>query len=396
MDKDLHNLQKKHHKKRGKTLVKKITGWLHLWLGLISGLIVFVVVLSGTLFVFCDEIIDFVAGSDKYIEYREGQQKIDADVLIAQFNAKHKEEGRKAFYIDEYKDPERSFRIASGIKRGGFSYTYINPYTGNEIGSTMSYRFFYVVAHIHSQLLLGGFGKTVVGISSIIFFIQLLGGLILWWPQKWTKATRTSSFKFKRGVKWKRRNYDLHNVLGFYVVIPAIFVTITGLIMAYEVLESFTQKTFGGVPAVEARKLSKKYEPPFVEGKDFITMQDAIDITRIRHPENNQVRVSFFGGDDSTIYSILVGKFIGVKSAIDGHDITLNRYTGNEIEMPEILENHEKIEHTNFDLHVGYWGGYIGKTITFIVGIICSSLPITGVLIWWGRRNKKKPVAVVK
>ena len=100
MDKDLHNLQKKHHKKkRGKTLVKKkITGWLHLWLGLISGFNCFVVVLSGTLFVFCDEIIDFVAGSDKYIEYREGQQKIDADVLIAQFNARHKEkEGRKGF-----------------------------------------------------------------------------------------------------------------------------------------------------------------------------------------------------------------------------------------------------------------------------------------------------------
>lgn len=64
-------------------------------------------------------------------------------------------------------------------------------------------------------------------------------------------------FKFKRGVKWKRRNYDLHNVLGFYVVIPALFVTITGLIMAYEVLESFTQKSFGGVPATEERKLSK-------------------------------------------------------------------------------------------------------------------------------------------
>ena len=79
----------------------------------------------------------------------------------------------KAFYIDEYKDPERSFRIASGIKRGGFSYTYVNPYTGKEIGSTMAYRFFYVVAHIHSQLLLGGFGKTVVGIASIIFLFSL-------------------------------------------------------------------------------------------------------------------------------------------------------------------------------------------------------------------------------
>lgn len=74
---------------------------------------------------------------------------------------------------------------------------------------------------------------------------------------KWTKATRTSSFKFKRGVKWKRRNYDLHNVLGFYVVIPALFVTITGLIMAYEVLESFTQKSFGGVPATDTANYLK-------------------------------------------------------------------------------------------------------------------------------------------
>ena len=118
-------------------------------------------------------------------------------------------------------------------------------------------------------------------------------------------------------------------------------------------------------------------------------MQDAIEITRVRHPDDKQVRVSFFGGHDATTYSILTGKFIGLKSVINGYNITLDRYTGNEIAMPEVLENHEKIEHTNFDLHVGYWGGYIGKTITFVVGIICSSLPITGVLIWWGRRNKK-------
>lgn len=396
MEKEIHLLQKKHHKKRGKTLTKKITGWLHLWLGLVSGLIVFVVVLSGTLFVFCDEIIDLMAGSHKYVAYQQGEKKIPAEVLVAQFNKAHQEEGRKAFYIDDYKVPDRSFRIASGIKRGGFSYTYINPYTGEELGHTMSYRFFYVVAHIHSQLLLGGFGKTVVGIASIIFLIQLIGGLILWWPQKWTNATRTSSFKFKRGVKWKRRNYDLHNVLGFYVVIPALFVTITGLIMAYEVLESFTQKTFGGVSATEARKISKKYEPAFVEDKSFITMQEAIDLMQAKFPDVKQIRVSFFGGEKDTTYSLLAGKFIGLKSAVGSHNMTMDKYTGKEIILPEVFENHEKIEHTNFDLHVGYWGGYIGKTITFIVGIICSSLPVTGVLIWWGRRNKKKPVVIAK
>ncbi len=58
---------------------------------------------------------------------------------------------------------------------------------------------------------------------------------------------------------------------------------------------------------------------------------------------------------------------------------------------------HEEIEHTNFDLHVGYWGGMFGKIFTFIIGIICTSLPVTGFLIWWGRKNKSgKKVKEIK
>jgi hypothetical protein len=43
--------------KKGSSLFRRINNWLHLWLGLVSGLIVFVVCITGCLWVFNEEII---------------------------------------------------------------------------------------------------------------------------------------------------------------------------------------------------------------------------------------------------------------------------------------------------------------------------------------------------
>jgi len=43
----------------------------------------------------------------------------------------------------------------------------------------------------------------------------------------------------------------------------------------------------------------------------------------------------------------------------------------------------------NYDIHVGAILGLPTKIIAFIVSLICASLPVTGFMIWWGRRKKK-------
>jgi uncharacterized iron-regulated membrane protein len=43
----------------------------------------------------------------------------------------------------------------------------------------------------------------------------------------------------------------------------------------------------------------------------------------------------------------------------------------------------------NYDIHVGQILGLTGKIIAFLASLICASLPITGFIIWWGKRNKK-------
>ena len=44
----------------------------------------------------------------------------------------------------------------------------------------------------------------------------------------------------------------------------------------------------------------------------------------------------------------------------------------------------------NYDIHVGAIGGLPGKVLAFLLSAIIASLPVTGFLIWWGRRNKEK------
>ncbi len=55
---------------------------------------------------------------------------------------------------------------------------------------------------------------------------------MLWWPRN--KAARKQRFSVKWDAKWKRKNYDLHNVLGFYVMSIAVILVITGLVWGFK------------------------------------------------------------------------------------------------------------------------------------------------------------------
>ena len=53
----------------------------------------------------------------------------------------------------------------------------------------------------------------------------------------------------------------------------------------------------------------------------------------------------------------------------------------------------DKIIRMNYDMHVGAIFGIPGKILAFFASLIAASLPVTGFMIWWGRRRRQKPVA---
>src|SRR5258707_1245842 len=73
---------------------------------------------------------------------------------------------------------------------------FLNPYTGAVTGiRAFKYDFFSIVKYIHWSLLLKtDYGQPIVGWSTLIFVLLLITGIVLWWPQKWTKAYKDRSF----------------------------------------------------------------------------------------------------------------------------------------------------------------------------------------------------------
>jgi len=49
----------------------------------------------------------------------------------------------------------------------------------------------------------------------------------------------------------------------------------------------------------------------------------------------------------------------------------------------------QKLRKMNYDIHIGSILGLPDKILAFFASLIGASLPITGFLIWWGKRNKK-------
>jgi uncharacterized iron-regulated membrane protein len=55
----------------------------------------------------------------------------------------------------------------------------------------------------------------------------------------------------------------------------------------------------------------------------------------------------------------------------------------------------QTLRRMNYDIHTGAILGLPGKILVFFASLICASLPVTGFVIWWGRR-KKAPKKVGK
>lgn len=50
----------------------------------------------------------------------------------------------------------------------------------------------------------------------------------------------------------------------------------------------------------------------------------------------------------------------------------------------------DKLQKMNYDIHAGAKNGLPGKVLAFLLSAIIASLPVTGFLMWWGRKYKAK------
>lgn len=381
-------------------MIKKGILWLHKWLGLFTGLVVFIVSLSGCGYVFYDE-LKLIIYPKKYYTHEPQSDHIKLLPLTQLIDIAQKvlPEGENISRADLYLSPNRTwvFRAVKTNEQGighhqYFTYhkrVFINPYSGQvQVVENSKTEFFQVILQLHMNLLLGKkIGHWVVGISIIIFIIILLSGIVLWWPKKWSLKKIKRQIWFDFNVKWKRLNYDLHQILGLYSLIFALLIATTGIAFTFPAFKELYVKAFNHLG--DTKKLSPQKNFDYVPQNQSKTIDNALRYTLTKHPQAEMMSIRLRK-------SITESQDIQVRFTEDRTGEFIWYYfnqTSGQIEKLKQSENApigDKIGAMNYDLHVGSYGGMLTKTLTFIVGLICASLPITGTIIWINKMKKKK------
>ncbi|RXK85712.1 PepSY-associated TM helix domain-containing protein [Filimonas effusa] len=389
-------------KKSNRSLFYRISAWLHLWLGLITGIIVIIVCLTGCIWCFNEEITSILEPETRVA--KQEKPVLPPSRLMAIAASELKDYRVTNYSVYQGKVFEVYAQPLNVKSNAGNARLYIDPYTGQVIKKRIYEKgevpFFRWILNGHRFLWFPWkLGRPIVNYSILIFVITLITGIVLWWPRKWTKATREQAFKVKWTASLKRVNYDLHNVFGFYSLLILLVISLTGMVWGIEWFSKGTYwLTTGGQTLPPYSTVSSDTTRP---GKGYLPEQ-AADIVWNKVVSAHPGATGFYMSLPDTAER-KSSFFVSVYPK-RGVFYNFKRYTFDQYNVKELKPEKEgvydmsyetasvgtKLRRLNYDIHVGAILGLPGKFLAFFASLIGASLPITGFIIWWGKKKKKK------
>jgi uncharacterized iron-regulated membrane protein len=376
-------------KPANKRRLRQIILQVHLWPGLVTGLVFFIVCTTGAIYCFAPELQKLTQ------PYRSvaPQDKPFLSPVQLKAIAEKQLPGKKVSRISYGPRDRAAYVMFLGKQRAYYYNVFLNPYSGEVLKvKNMKRDFYIVVLYLHMNLLIP-YGEDIIHWCTLIFLLMLISGLILWWPRN--KAARKQSFKVKWNASPKRLNHDLHNVFGFYATWVLIFIVLTGLVWSFDWFAKGMYIATGG----GASKLKEK--PPVSDTLQTPTVTAVAVIDQVwqqmQHDWQSKYLTAEFiiPADKKAAMVVRCNPEKGTFYKMDY--LYFDQYSGKEIvgafvrgKYSDAQTAADKIKRMNYDIHVGAVLGWPGRIAAFLAALIGASLPITGFYIWWGKRKKAK------
>lgn len=393
---------------------------MHLWVGLPSAIILFVVCLSGTAYVFNREITKWVDSDKFYVKADASASILPAEELIAKVEKEKKGLKVSAITIPAKKNEAWLFSMAEKKKeekknekgaqqddkpkpkREKLKNFLVNPYTGQVQGDaqTTTSQFFNTVLELHRWLLMEHkIGSVITAVAAFLFLFLELSGLALWLPAKIKSWKRWNAwrpgFTIKRSANWKRINHDMHKAFGFYTFFIITILAVTGPALGIEWYRKAFHKTLGVKPPVKGEEPPKSKLPadslakPLKAG-EWLAMAHTI------YPYQGDVRITLPKGKTG---SVGISKTKAGFMASAGVDrLILDQYSNTIIRNDKFSDKTftQQVSAMVKAIHTGEVFGLFSKIIYFIACLIATSLPVTGTIIWVNKFRKKSKKSKVE
>ena len=395
--------------------MRKLFKRLHLWLSLPFGLIILTTCLTGALLVFEQELTQ-LAFPSRYTVRQVRAEKLPLQTLVDRA-AMTLPDSVSITGVTIPSDPKRPYTL--GLSKPRKAGLLIDPYTGEIKGRSDRTPFYSVVFRLHRWLLdsmtpgdEGIFwGRVIVGTSTLLFVLILLTGLVIWWPRRLKGLGARLRIALRHGRY--RLLYDLHAVGGMYASLLLLTMALTGLTWSFAWYRSGFYGLFGvtmelghGAPAPAKGKPEghnaqgtpgdKRPEgnAPRGEGRGQEGKQKPKVPKTYRHWEQvyRSIASRPIAYSEISLSKEEARASLGTANTL-GNSLASDTYTFDpetgaitEVKLYREAKRDKTIRGWIYTIHVGAWGGFVTRLLTFLAALFGASLPLTGYYLFIKRK----------
>ncbi|HEY8562764.1 MAG TPA: PepSY-associated TM helix domain-containing protein [Pyrinomonadaceae bacterium] len=232
---------------------RNVIFWLHLVSGVVGGIVIFIMCVTGALLSFEKDIAEFAERDQRYVAApadnapKLGAREILAKVAEAKPNA-------KPSAIALPNKPHAAWQVSLGRE----GQVFVNPYTGaiTGEGATGWRSFFRTMTDLHRWIALSGdgraVGKAITGACNLMFLFLAVSGIYIWFPRRLSRKHFKAALTFRWRVKGKARDFNWHTVIGFWTSLVLIVLTLTATVISYQWASNLLYALTGNeVPAAQ-------------------------------------------------------------------------------------------------------------------------------------------------
>ena len=207
-----------------------------------AGAVILVMSLTGVVLAFERQAIAF---AERDLRARETQaQPLSPSKIVAAASAAAP--GTPASSLVVRRDRLAPAAVAFGRERTLF----VDRYSGAVLGEGARglRRFFHVNEDLHRALALKAAGKKVTGAANLLFLFIVLSGLYLWIPRRRGRGSLRKVTLFRGGLRGRARDFNWHNVLGFWSFLPLVAIVFSGVVISYPWAGALVYRALGSEP----------------------------------------------------------------------------------------------------------------------------------------------------
>lgn len=215
-------------------MIRKTIFWIHLSSGVVAGIVILIMSVTGVLLTFQSQIVDYANRDYATVHPPEpGAARMDLDAVLAAVRSAEPDGEPTSVTIRP--DPSEAYVVRFGRARTVF----VDPYNGDVRGEgNIAVRdFLREIMYWHRWFAAEGesraVGRAVTGASNLAFCLLTVTGMYIWWPRRWTLSALKAVFVPNFRIKGKSRDFNWHNSFGIWCL-PALFlISLSGVVISY-------------------------------------------------------------------------------------------------------------------------------------------------------------------